>query len=257
MQLYLTATAAEEPAAAQLTRSIAHLCYRVGTEGRLMRNAAPKGGLMVLTDAGAPAFSSPALLTDDVLRECREGHFGGVVADFERFGAPGSQDFLHLLSQQLRHVGKTLYVPEHLIVHCSGASLLFCSALSGGNYQRRLRSAVRTYGARRIALDAQWLRMEFPLPCPSGQGTLLTAQQLAALMERHHPIPLFSEELCAYYFTYCDEGVHRFVLYDTAESMLKKLRAAAELGCGCALLLCSEIEELPELMRRIRKEKIL
>ena len=257
MQLYLTATAAEEPAAAELTRNIAHLCYRVGTEGRLMRNASPKGGCMVLTDAGQPNFHDTAGLLHDVLQECREGHFNSVVIDFERVCTEESQDFLSRLSEELRRQGKRLYVPERLAPLYPNASILFCTALSGGNFQMRLRKAARSFGARRIALDAQWLRMEFSLPCPSGRGKLLTAAELTALQSNHKPISLLSPELCANYFTYCRGNEHRFVLYDTAETLLKKLRFGAELGCSCAFLFCGEIENLPGLMQRIKKEKIL
>ena len=257
MQLYLTATAAQEPAAAVLTRNIAHLCYRVGCEGRLMRNASPKGGCMVLTDAGQPNFCDPSGLLSDVLTECREGHFSGVVADFEHVSTEDSQDFLRQLSDELRRQGKRMYVPERLAPLYPGASILFCTALSGGNFQMRLRKAARAFGARRIALDAQWLRMEFPLPCPGGQGRLLSAEELRKLRQTQKPISLFSPELCANYFTYCRGVEHRFVLYDTTETMLKKLRYGAELGCGCAFLFCGEIEDLPNLMQRIKKEKIL
>lgn len=257
MQLYLTATAAQEPIAAGLTRNIAHLCYRVGSEGRLMRNASPKGGCMVLTDAGQPNFGDPSGLISDVLTECREGHFSGVVADFERVSTADSQDFLRQLSDELRRQGKRLYIPERLAPLYPNASILFCTALSGGNFRTRLRKAARAFGARRIALDAQWLRMEFPLPCPGGQGRLLTAGELSSLQNVQKPLPLFSSELCANYFTYCRGMEHRFVLYDTAETMLKKLRYGAELGCGCAFLFCSEIEDLPSFMQRIKKEKIV
>ncbi len=257
MQLYLTATAAQEPAAAELTRNIAHLCYRVGAEGRLMRNASPKGGCMVLTDAGCPNFSDPSGLISDVLTECREGHFGGVVADFEAVATADSQDFLRQLSDELRRQGKRLFIPERFAPLYPNATILFCTALSGGNFQTRLKRAARAFGARRIALDAQWLRMEFPLPCPSGRGRLLSAAELSALQAAQKPVSLFSNELCANYFTYCRGTEHRFVLYDTAETMLKKLRWGAELGCGCAFLFCGEIEDLPSLMQRIKKEKIL
>lgn len=257
MQLYLTATAQQEPAAAALTRSIAHLCYRVGPEGRLMRNAAPKGGFMVLTDAGNPSFHHVDTLMDDVLQECRAGHFSGVVADFEAASTECSQEFLSRLTEELRRQGKRMYVPERLAPLYPNASILFCTALSGGNFQMRLRKAARAFGARRIALDTQWLRMEFPLPCPSGRGRLLSARELSQLMEQLKPVSLFSPELCANYFTYCRGMEHRFVLYDTADTILKKLRYGAELGCGCSFLFCGEIEDLPGLMQRIKKEKIL
>ncbi len=257
MQLYLATTAEHEPDAARLSRSLAHMCYRIGPAGRLMRNAAPKGGVMILTDAGCPSFRQAKLLTEDILRECRECRFSGVLADFEAQPTEDSHRFLSTLAEQLRRSGKRFYVPLNCASLFPDAHVLFCTALSGGNYYQHLRRTAKELGARRIALDLQWLRMEFPLPCPSGTGRPLQTEQLRELMERRQPVPLFSEALCANYFTYVRGAEHRFVLYDTEESILKKLRFAAQLGCSSAFLLYSEAETLPSLLQRIRKEKIL
>ena len=35
------------------------------------------------------------------------------------------------------------------------------------------------FGADRIVLELQRLRMDFPLPCPGGEGVYLTGEQLA------------------------------------------------------------------------------
>ena len=85
----------------------------------------------------------------------------------------------------------------------------------------------------------------------------MQAKQLQELIARQQPVSLFSEALCANYFTYTHGAEHRFVLYDTEESILKKLRFAAQLGCGSAFLLYTEAEALPSFLRRIKKEKIL
>ncbi len=257
MQLYLTADATHEAEAAGLSRSLAHMCYRIGPAGRLMRNAEPKGGIMVLTDAGCPSFQQPKQLTEDVLLECRRCRFSGVLADFEGPPTEESHRFLAELSRQLRQAGKRLYVPLRKAALFPDAHVLFGTALSGGNYYQHLRRTAKELGARRIALDLQWLRMEFPLPCPSGVGRTLQPQQLKELMARQQPVSLFSEALCANYFTYTRGAEHRFVLYDTEDSILKKLRFASQLGCSGAFLLYSEAEGLPSLLQRIRKEKIL
>lgn len=257
MQLYLTVTAAHEAQAAQLARPLAHLCYRVGPAGRLMRNAAPKGGIMILTDAGSPSFQEPQRLTEDILQECRRCRYAGVLADFAAAPEGDCRRFLSLLAEQLRRMGRRFYVPLRWARLFPGASVLFDTALSGGSFSQRLQQTARELGARRLALDLQWLRMEFPLPCPGGVGRVLPPDALHRLMDRERPVPLFSEALCARYFTYCAGAEHRFVLYDTEETLLKKLRLASSLGCAAAFLLYSEAEELPAFLQRIRKERIL
>lgn len=257
MQLYLTTGAEHEADAAKLSRSLAHLTYRIGPAGRLMRNAAPKGGVMVLTDAGCPSFQQAAQLTEDILQECRRCRFSGVLADFEAPSTEESHRFLTGLAEQLRRSGKRFYVPLRRASLFPDAYVLFGTAISGGNYYQYLRRTAKELGARRIALDLQWLRMEFPLPCPGGVGQVLQSAELKQLLMRQQPVSLFSEALCANYFTYTKGAEHRFVLYDTEDSILKKLRFAAQLGCSGAFLLYTEAEDLPSLLQRIRKEKIL
>ena len=257
MQLYLTVSAAHEADAAQLSRSLAHLCYRVGSAGRLMRNAAPKGGVMILTDAGEPSFQQGRLLAEDILRECRRCRFSGVLADFTAPPQGDRRRVLALLAEQLRQAGKRLYVPLSWAALFPTADLLLDTAVSGGSFPLRLRQTARELGARRLALDLRWLRMEFSLPCPGGVGRVLPPEELTALLARQQPVTLFSEPLCARYFTYCAGEEHRFVLYDTEETLLKKLRLASSLGCGAAFLLYSEAERLPAFLQRIRKEKLL
>ena len=100
--------------------------------------------------------------------------------------------------------------------------------------------------------------MEFPLPCPSGRGRLLSAEALEALRRELAPAVFFSPELCADYFTFRRGQEHRLVLFDSPETLVKKLRLAKRLGCPDAFLLCAEAgDALPELLARIRKEKVL
>ena len=77
-------------------------------------------------------------------------------------------------------------------------------------------------------------RMDFPIPCPTGEGRPLTQEQLHALA-RGRSI-FFSEPLCARYFTCSAGGAPHFVLFDDADTIRRKLAVAAELGIGTALL---------------------
>lgn len=86
--------------------------------------------------------------------------------------------------------------------------------------------------------------MDFSLPSPTGQGTPLTGQELARLMEREAPAVFFSPELCARYFTYTRSGETHFILFDDGETLRRKLRAAASLGCAAAFLMWPEIQDI-------------
>lgn len=111
------------------------------------------------------------------------------------------------------------------------------------------RTPAARYGTQRVALDCQRLAMDFVLPCRSGEGTPLTPEELSARRERCGAAVFFSEELCANYFSYTAQGRAHFVLFDTAETLRRKLRLGRERGMETAFLMYPEVSDLlPELL---------
>ena len=166
----------------------------------------------------------------------------GAAADFDPPARPDRLALLEELSPLLASCGRTLYVPEHCPV--AGATILLCTALSGGTLEDRLTQAVDQYGAEHLALDLQRLAMDFPLPCPGGQGTALTLPQLEALAAGRPTF--YSDALCARYFTLTRQGQTHFVLFDDARTLRRKLELARQLGIRDALVMLPEVEDLLE-----------
>ena len=79
--------------------------------------------------------------------------------------------------------------------------------------------------ADRLALSGEW------------------AEALDALL-RAEPAVFFSQALCARYFTYRKGGETRFVLFDDAETLRRKLRIARESGIPDALCVYPEVQDL-------------
>ena len=78
---------------------------------------------------------------------------------------------------------------------------------------------------------------------------MLTPEELASLRERCGAAVFFSEELCANYFSYTAQGRAHFVLFDTAETLRRKLRLGRERGMETAFLMYPEVSDLlPELL---------
>lgn len=252
MRVYLTVTPDKLRAAARFTRSIGHMAYHIGQDGRLVKQNLPRtqSGIMVLSDQNCGPLPSPAMLCRDIWTECANRNFSGVLADFE---LPPSQDrvqFLQRLAPILGRNGRQLFVPETYGGDVPQAAVLICTAISGGCLRERLEEARQCFGAR-LALDLQRLRMSFPLPCPNGEGCPLTPAQLQQLMADHQPSLFFSQDLCAKYFTYPCDGNARFVLFDDAETLQKKIRLGNELGIHTGFLLYPETEDLlPCLFRQ-------
>ena len=254
MQIYLAVTPDKQREAARFTERLAHVAYRIGRDGRLTRQALlarTHGGMMVLGDLDSGAIRDTAALCRDVWRECGNRGFGGVLADFEQGASADRVAFLDALSRVLSRNGKQLFVPESYGAKLPQAHVLICTALSGGELRQRLAEAARTFGGKRLALDLQRLRMSFPLPCPTGEGEPLSGEVLSELLSRKGPGVFYSADLCARYFTSTGDGESRFVLFDDAGTLRRKIQMGNELGVGTGFLMYPEVSDLlPELFRR-------
>ena len=256
MQLFLAVTPDKLREAARYTERLAHVAYRVGPDGRLARQnllARTRGGLMVLGDWDCGAIRDAPALCRDIWRECGNRGYGGVVADFEQPPSPDRTAFLEALGNVLGRNNKRLYVPEAYGQRVPQAAVMVCTALSGGSLRQRLEECARMYGRQRLALDLQRLRMSFPLPCPTGEGTPMEAGELSELLERRNPTVFYSGDLCARYFTITENNESRFVLYDDAGTLRRKIQLGQDIGAGAGFLMYPETEDLlPELFGQKR-----
>lgn len=250
MSVFLAVTPAEAASCRGYRVPLVHIAYAVGDGGRLLRSELPRGaqgGLLGLSDRCNGPLSELPMLCRAILGECHAHRFGGVLADFEGGAREDRLPFLSRLGAMLAQSGRRLYVPEAFAV--PEASVLICTALSGGTLRERLSDAAARYGTQRVALDCQRLAMDFVLPCRSGEGTPLTPEELSARRERCGAAVFFSEELCANYFSYTAQGRAHFVLFDTAETLRCKLRLGRERGMETAFLMYPEVSDLlPELL---------
>ncbi len=251
MQLYLAVTPDDLPHAKAYTPYLAHVAYRVDGNGHLMRATLPpqlRGGMAVLSDCESPSSPWGEALVQELVQECLQRNYAGVILDFENAAPRGS--FVHALDITLHRHHRRLLVSEEHAPHTAHASILINTALSGGVLSERLTQAVAQYGAGRLVLDLQRLVMDFPLPCPSGEGTVLPLDALHQL-QRGRAI-FFSEELCARYFTYRRGNATRFVLFDDADTLLRKIQLGETLGIreGCFMY-----PEVADILNYLYKNK--
>lgn len=250
MQIYLAAAPQEVQTAAKFGQTLAHAAYRIGQDSSLLRKNPPlqsQGGLLSVSDRNAPVIADPKALCAAVLRECSRRSYTGVVLDFEEPLRQNRKDFVEQLGQVLAKQQRTLYVPEAYAQAAPSAMVLVGTALSGGNLAQRLREAAARYGGR-LALDAERVQMDFPLPCSSGTGKPLAAEEFAALRQQRSVF--FSPDLCARYFTYKARGEPHFVLFDDADTLKRKLRLGAEAGARAALFQWPEVADIAEELFR-------
>lgn len=246
MQIYLAVTPEASQEAQSYCRNLAHVAYRIGPGSTLLRQSLllqTKGGLLSVSDRGAPFIDSPEELRDAVLRECGRRGYAGVLLDFEEAPRRDRAAFVSTLAPALSASRRTLFLPEGYAA--PGAVALLCTAVSGGSFSQYLQeSAAKAGGAGRLALDVQRLRMDFRLPARSGEGDPLTGEALERLMERENPAVFFSQDLCARYFTYSRDGEAHFVLFDDADTLNQKLRLGAGMGFAAAFFMWPEVRDI-------------
>jgi len=230
-----------------------HIAYRIDASGVLCCSAAQasfSGGLMGLTShCDGPIFQQERLLRA-IVQECERRRFSGVFFDTESSSVPDCAAFLDALGTELRKHGKQLY--SSLSSAAANTTFLIRTALAEGSLSDMLRERRNRYGSR-IALDLERMRMDFILPCPSGRGKPLSAEELAALRRKYGMSVFFSRDLCAHYFTYSLGKEAHFVVFDDAETLKCKMDLGRTLGIDTGFFMYPEVKDiLPQLSGIIR-----
>ena len=194
---------------AQQTRqagfSCVHFCSRLSEEGTFSLTALPAGSrgdyLGIADSRGIPKHC--AAFAREAVCAAQNRHCAGILADFER---PLLQELTACLNRETQQQNLTLFVPLPL------ADLL------------------SRFGEHRLAAQLTCTCMDFPLPCASPSGTVLTAKQFQALRTATGSAVFFSRELCAKYFTYTKDDQAHFVLFDDADTLQAKAQLLTRLG---------------------------
>ena len=106
-------------------------------------------------------------------------------------------------------------------------------AVSGGSLEAFLSSACSAAQGR-LCVRIAPVYMDFPLPCLGGTGRELSRQEAQELRgnRRLH----FSSALCTGYFTELRQSSLHLVLFDTRETLQKKLQCCRTAGVPYVLL---------------------
>lgn len=235
---------------------VVHFHYRIGLGPHLFRSKSvppQRGGLLGMELGKYDGRGNPEPFCGEVLRECQARRFSGVVCRLGERRLPGLGEILARLAESCHSRGLSCFVPEQYGQMAAAAGVLIPTAISGGSLERRLKGAVREFGAERVAI---WLNRgmeDFTLPAPSGSGRQLGYEELESLREKYRASCFFSDALCARYFTYMDGMEGHFVLFDDLASLQKKLNLAGQLGIRTVFFPTAELGELTGELLRERK----
>lgn len=214
--------------------------YRLGP--RLLSaigTASIKGGLMLVEDSSECVDAET--LARDILRECLTREYDGIVLDWRRRG-PDRGALTARIGQLCAQYRRRMFVPEPYAAYAARSTVLVNTAVSGGTLNACLDEAVRRYGAARIALDLERLRLDFTLPHSANIRRALTASELRKL--REGKAVYFSQELCARYFTYRRGNENHYVLFDDAQTLRAKAAAAENRGIREGFFMLPEVADI-------------
>jgi hypothetical protein len=234
-------------AAAQTGCAVAYMIYRIGRGYHLYRAQGAehfKNGLMVVDTDGYTGGGPLSALVSEILGECEKNNYSGIVLDTGGKTPAQVSALTAYLAPAAAEREMTSYVPEALAGASDKAVVLLPTALSGGTLSGHIGDALTKYGPGRVALEVERVRMDFSLPAVTGMGKELSPEELQALIEQHHPQSFLSKDLCAYYFTYRDKKGTRFVLYDNAASIRRKLSVASKLGIASAFMFYPHVADI-------------
>lgn len=117
--------------------------------------------------------------------------------------------------------GPRLLIPEVWSQVLPQTGVLVSSALSGGTMAQRLAEAAESY-PHRCWLLLEPMAMEFPLPCPTGNGVQMTTIDCDK--------QFYSEALCCQYAHFVRNQQGFVVLWDTEKTLQQKKELAKEAG---------------------------
>lgn len=223
---------------------VAHMAYRIGPNLQLLRanmSINLRAGLMAIGCVAPPKQGDVISFCRQVIRECSMRNFDGIILDFEGPSHPLLEQIIDKMSSIVTPRGWPLFVPEQYASAAAQGKIMISSALSGGSLQQRISDAVARFGAQRIALCVQRVAEDFTLPAPSGCGTPIDPKKLKQQIQTRGANVHFSTELCAHYFTYMSQGNAHFVLFDTANSLRKKVQIAKTFGLYACIFAWPEI----------------
>ncbi len=213
--------------------------YRIGPGPSLQRiQAVPdlRGGILTVTDSGASLTGNPQYLCRQVQREAAARRVMGVWLDLQRRPLQEARRCLAALDGAVNQAGLELWVPEWCAEAAPHGNVLISSALSGGSLKARLEDAVTAYGLPRVTLAVEPMAEDFTLPAADGQGRPLAQEELQTLLGTRRPNVFYSGELCAHYFTFLQQGMPHFILFDNAGSVREKLALARQLALRFAVV---------------------
>ena len=226
--------------AGEVGRRAAIMSYEASGR-RVYRTEPPAGtGSLMVVSCEKEYSGTKETFARDILGECRLRRFRGVFLDREEEPGVLLRECVRLLAELLQKNRMALFLSPALWFGGYGTVVCSASPLSG-TLHAELMKAKAQYGTP--AGELRVLREEITLPVTEHSLHTLTKEELDKRITGTGSPSFFCEELCTRYFSYSRSGVHRFVLYDTAETLSAREKVLEKEGVGTVFYYYPEVRE--------------
>lgn len=243
MKIYLSAPPGLIAEASKIG-PVCAMTHRLGRDLRLYRSPMP-AARPELIDVDMSSFTGCGPLdaiAEELTGECVRVGASGLVLGLPRPN-PALLSFCSALSEKAVRRGIRLYLPEPYAA-VPGCRIALPAQNTRGSFEGRLKRLAALYGAERLALELELTYTEYTLPCPTGLGSLVSPKALPPLR------PFYSTRLCANYATYLKNRRLRLLLWNTPQTLAKKLRLASALGIKEFFIYYPHISSLPPITQK-------
>ena len=231
--LYLAMTGAEISNQASLPAPLAYMAcsfsaYTQGLSG--IPAHLPSGSMLILNDRMRCQGHSPALVVDQLQEAITRLECESLLLDFQQPPEPESEAMARMIIQSLS-CPVTVTAP---FADCLGCPVF----LSPAPLQIPLEEYLAPWKDREVWLEAALEQTDIVLTAEGCSATIqFPPEQLQG--------GFYEETLCCQYRTKADSDSIRFTLFDTRESLKKKLEHATSLGVVRAVGLWQELGNFP------------
>lgn len=201
--------------------------------GNCPQNYPRRGQIMGIESMTGAVEGDVEYFCKQVMGQVERYGYGGVSCLFPYDGKGAVISVVQQLEKECRGKGLDFLVPEEFGDVVQWGKIFISTALSGGTLEGRFKTAMETYGARRVVMDIECMGEDFLLPAPRGCGEAVTREEIRQRIQREQANVFFSQELCARYFTYQNrENSLRFVLFDDEGTVREKIANSKRWGLG-------------------------
>ena len=231
LPMFLAMTAAEMAASGPIFANFAWMACHFSPYTQGITNLPtqlPPESLLILDDRFPCQGHSAGLVAQQVRDAVTQLNCGSVLLDFQRPADPESMSMVHALLEAL---------PCPTVVSEPYAGDLHCPVfLSPAPLHMALEAHLGPWEGREIWLEAALCQEAATV---TKDGTVFTPQ----FPPREFDGGFFSQKLCCCYHTKIQRDQIRFTLFDTPDSLEKKLEKAHSLGVSRAVGLYQELRD--------------